>query len=64
MPTHTHTQPIYQYPLILTAAHVEPPALIDYLMVRGLQMQPLRYRAASSPSLHADGEMAGGNKRL
>lgn len=26
------------------SAHIEPPALIVYLMVKGLQMQPLRYR--------------------
>lgn len=41
MPTQTHSQ--YQYPLILAVAHIEPPALIVYLMVRGLQMQPLRW---------------------
>lgn len=58
----TCTRNQYQYPLRLTVAYFEPPALIVYLMFRGEESRCNLYVGA--PRIFGYGEMADGNKRL
>lgn len=60
--TYVHTRDQYQYPLNLTVAYFEPPALIAYLKCRGEESRCNLH--AGAPRMLCDREMADGNKRL
>ncbi len=60
--TYVHTRDQYQYPLNLTVAYFEPPALIAYLKLRGEESRCNLH--AGAPRMLCDREMADGNKRF
>ncbi len=60
--TYVHTRDQYQYPLNLTVAYFEPPALIAYLKLRGEERRCNLH--AGAPRMLCDREMADGNKRM
>lgn len=59
---YVYTRDQYQYPLNLTVAYFEPPALIAYLMLKGEESRCNLHTGA--PRMLCDREMADGNKRF